>query len=238
MLYKKLLSLLLAVVMLFSLVGCAGEAEETEEIVVPPNRFGTASGSVSGPFSLEEAVVESDAVAHIRVGNWLGNKENSICSFFEAEVVQMFSGELPTDFVLQQEGCSDLIFERYPLFTYGNELFLFLKKVNGDLPYSDVYCVFGTFPTVFYIGRDSTGTPYAVPNSANYMLDDEDLTNHALTSAATAGALPRDSVRQSLAENDPEMWGETGTIPAMYSLEELGVRIETINTLAAEEVLQ
>ena len=230
---KKLLSLLLAIAMVFSLAGCAEEAEENEEIVVPPVRFGTATAMLEGPYSIEEATTGADAVARVRIGNWLGENAEQQCTYFEAAPIEVVKGELPENVVLMQDGYSSSIYERYPLFTYGNEVFLFLKTAVGDQPFENVFWIYGSYGTVFYVGADADEISYATPNSANYMCEGDGLDNHAIVST-------RSEVLASLSSNDPEVWRADGLISRTFLLDDL---VESVNaahttTVVNEEVNQ
>lgn len=204
---------------------CVWLAPPPEQIVVPPSRFGTASASISSPETLAAATTEAEVVAHIRVGSWLGESELYDDTYFEAEVIEVFKGEIPGEFVLKQDGYSGFIYAMNPLFTYGNELLLFLNKGSEamEYPYDDVYWILGSHGTVFYTGEDSSGVPYAVPSPANQ------LAKGVLANAVSAenGASTGDEILHSLTSSDPEMWSG-GTVTTAYSLEQLGEKVRAI----------
>lgn len=225
--HKKLLSLLLAIVMAFSLAGCAGETEKPEEIVVPPVRFGTASASINAPQSLATAVRESDAVAHIRIGNWLGESEMYDDTYFEAEVIELFKGEVPDEFVLKQDGYSEFVYQMNPLFTYGNELVLFLNDVGGEYyPYDNVYWIKGSFGTIYYVGEDDAGDSYVVPNPANQLA--KGVLTNMVYQTEKSGVSIGEEVAESLSASDPERWSGI-TVTAAYSLERLGEKVRELS---------
>lgn len=157
------------------LPGCK---EEGREAVLPPIRMSDhpANGSIGGPLgSLKEAAEASDAVACVRIGDWLGDHEDKVTTMFEAEVTRIVKGELPERIVLHQDGTSEYTYTNYPLFTAGNEMLVLLKKTRphpgyGGKTSDDAYYISGAFLTVFDIVTLDSGESYAIPRRA---LDDE-----------------------------------------------------------------
>lgn len=171
---KKCLCLIISLVMLLSIAGCAAPSVEaptqpTEKApVLPPTRLGEFGMTVSlvRSYTFETAMEASDAVARIRIGDWLGETRSQ--TQYEAEVLECFKGELPKTFVLSQFGNSKktVVSPVYPLFTSGNELFIFLSKVPDDvfedqnIDYDEIYWSTGTFQTVLDVSYDENGNRY------------------------------------------------------------------------------
>ncbi|MBR3297991.1 MAG: hypothetical protein IKI64_02185 [Clostridia bacterium] len=138
-------------------------------------------------YSLEAFAKEADAIAWIRIGNWLGESETIGVSTFAAEVKEQIKGDLGgkgSKITVLQEGTSKATLENYPIFTGGNDLVLFLKRAEEDLQNSagTVYRIIGDSRAVFYttlISRNSerfattlndewlTRMPNTVPNIAS-----------------------------------------------------------------------
>ena len=57
-------------------------------------------------YDFQEAFQEADVVAHIRIGDWLGEDIDRNATLFQAETVDVFKGTLPDTFVYDQFGCS------------------------------------------------------------------------------------------------------------------------------------
>lgn len=146
-------------------------AVEEKEPVLPPIRMSEnpARGSVVGPIGSPSELIEgSDAIACVRIGDWLGDTGDTITTMFEAEVTEVIKGELPKKITLLQEGASDFTFEGHPLFTAGNELLVFLTKCRNfpDARYTlpdNAYVTAGAYITVFDIVTLESGERYAVP---------------------------------------------------------------------------
>lgn len=198
---------------------------------MPPNRFGSASRSIARTYTFEEAVKSADAVVHARVGNWLGDNDDDMTTSFAAEAVAVYKGDIPEDFVLIQDGkgvseSKKAAVQGYPLFTYGNELFLFLRKVEPELYSFDYpensYFICGVHNTVYYVARDLDGNAYATPSFSNYMSVGE-FDNQALLFVGTVSI--GEVLAQSFAENDPEVWGGTSYVSAAYAVDALGKRV-------------
>ncbi len=132
-------------------------------IVLPPARIGKTEGkgSLYRSFSFEEAIEEAEVVAWIRVGNWLGENYEIFTSYFEAEVVACYKGQMPEEFVLEQTGNSEFSYKGYPIFTSGNEMLVFLNATN-KVPYENCYWIIGGFSTVLDVVKDQDGNTYAM----------------------------------------------------------------------------
>ena len=73
----------------------------------PPVRIGEAIGEASllRSYSAAEAFQEADAVALVRVGDWLGEQDGGFpITFYKAAVVKSYKGDLPREFTLMQNG--------------------------------------------------------------------------------------------------------------------------------------
>lgn len=152
---KKIICMLLTVLMLLSLAGCA------EEAVLPPVRkTEKLLGMHPDKLTFEEALAEADVVARVRVGDWIGENTEIFQTYFEAEVLECLKGEAPKNITLIQDGSSAGTYYRYPLFTSGNELFVFLDEAR-DLPeYESPYWSIGAMLTVMFVSYDADGNRY------------------------------------------------------------------------------
>ena len=130
---KKILSLLTAAFMLL-MSGCSQQPSsplsDSDNIILPPSRIGEGEFNVqlTKRYTFETAFAEADAVARVKVGNWLSEDRENDSTCFEATTLQCFKGSLPETFTLYQTGSSHETLEGFPLFTYGNELLLFLNQ--------------------------------------------------------------------------------------------------------------
>lgn len=171
---------IVSVVMLTLCVGCGeanrnenktdgennGNAGEVENIVLPPTRVGKSDMSplLAKGYTFQTAMEDAEVVARIQIGNWLGEDTEKISTYFEAKVLQCFKGTIPENFTLLQDGCSDCTMMKpsYPLFTYGNELLVFLKEAEGLDNYSSPYWIIGSFSTFLDVSYDDNDIRYYV----------------------------------------------------------------------------
>lgn len=152
---------------------------EKKEAVLPPIRMSEspAIGSIGGPLgSARELIEGSDAIACVRIGDWLGDSGDTITTMFEAEVTEVIKGDLPKKITLLQGGTSEFTFAGHPLFTAGNELLVFLIKCENSpgrrytLP-DNSYVSAGAQITVFDIVTLENGEKYAIPrHRAHYSI--------------------------------------------------------------------
>lgn len=110
-------------------------------------------------YTFETGLSDADAVVRIRIGSWLGEDQEALSTFFEATVLESFKGNIPESFILIQDGCSESTLKGYPLFTDGNELLVYLKRIS-DTKYGDAYWIIGSFPTVLDVAYDNSGARY------------------------------------------------------------------------------
>ncbi len=129
---------------------------------MPPCRIGLHESemSMSYKYSLQSAWEQSSAVALIRIGNWL--EEENFVTYFEAEVIQCYKGNLQDRFILKQDGWSKSTMKGYPLFTKGNEILVFLADSTMGLYTDNCYWILGSWTTVFGAVRDNDGNMYLV----------------------------------------------------------------------------
>ena len=152
---RRIFTFLLAAALVL-LTACSGRGTE------PPVRIGEAIGEASllRSYSAAEAFQEADAVALVRVGDWLGEQDGGFpITFYKAAVVKSYKGDLPREFTLMQNGGSAGTYEDYPLYTCGNELLVFLRKADADYP--DAYQSVGSFSTVLY-AADAVDGSYVI----------------------------------------------------------------------------
>ena len=155
---KRLLSLFAAAFMLLA-AGCSQGADDS--VVLPPTRIGESISypSLEKSYTFETAFSEADAVARIKVGNWLSEDNEIHSTYFDATVLQCFKGNIPESFILIQDGSSNATMDGYPLFTYGNELLVFLNQATG---FEDEihYWIIGAYTTVMDVVYDNSETRY------------------------------------------------------------------------------
>lgn len=132
-------------------------------IVLPPVRYG--EGSVQATFektyTFSTAFEEADVVARVQVGNWLGEDTTIMSTYYEAASLECIKGDIPDTFTLIQDGCSKGTLKGYPLFTYGNEMLLFMKEASG-VDYESAYWIMGAFTTMLDVAYDDEGVRYYV----------------------------------------------------------------------------
>ncbi len=175
---KKFLILISMLVFLLSFFGCE---KEPEEIVLPPKRVSTDEIMVvratDTAYSFEDAFSYADTVAHVRIKNWLREDTEEQYTYYEAEIVELFKGDEKEEITVRQTGSSVCTLNGFPLFTYGNEMLMFLKEQDG------AYTVYGYATKLFdavraedgetyYISRDG-GFTVGVPGSAIYEYEEE-----------------------------------------------------------------
>lgn len=156
---KKTYSLVLAILFILLASGCAESS--MENVILPPTRIGNASiqASFGEKYTFETAMTEADVVARIKVGNWIAEDTELHETYYEATVQQCFKGDAPNAFTLLQDGCSNGTLKGYPLFTYGNELLVFLKEATG-IEYESPYWIIGSFTTQLDVTYDNSGIRY------------------------------------------------------------------------------
>ena len=213
---KKLLSVALAIVMLLlCFVACAdGKQDEIseEDIVRPPVReseFTAQSRYDTSDLNIAALSAEADAIVRLKIKNWTGYIYFDSISCFEAEVIEVYKGDIPTEIILAQHGTPECTFEDFPLFTYGEELLLFLNDINvvlersqnanpdvdyPEFEYDNAYSIVGTPLNVWNVATLDSGEAYIVPQISHSPLVDE-LTESAKcknygaeTSISTKGA--------------------------------------------------
>lgn len=130
-------------------------------IVLPPARYGEGvlKSSFIRAYTFETALAEADVVARVRVGNWLGENTANMVTYYEAVTLECFKGNIPDTFTLIQDGCSKGTLKGYPLFTYGNEMLLFMKEASG-VDYESAYWIMGAFTTMLDVAYDGEGNRY------------------------------------------------------------------------------
>ncbi len=131
-----------------------------KDAVLPPARTGQlkSSAEYAGSYTIPSAYSEAEAVCLARVGNWLG--ENEYDSFFEAEPLVTYKGELPSSFILWELGNSKSTLGT-PVFTYGDVLLLFLIREDCE-EYSGAYACIGGDLTMLYASVDNDGNAYLI----------------------------------------------------------------------------
>ena len=160
---RRIFTFLLAAALVL-LTACSGRGVE------PPVRIGEATGNAcfNRSFSLTEAFEEADVVALVQVGNWLGEKTDGFpYTYYEADALECYKGDIPAHFTLMQSGASTSTNEDYPLYTYGNQLLLFLRHSQTDwgeayIQYPGAYVNVCAFITMMYAANADDGSRYFV----------------------------------------------------------------------------
>lgn len=154
---KRFCYLLVVIMFVMMAAGCSGNTENSP--VLPPVRIteGKTTVTLANQYTFASAFSAADAVARIKVGNWLA--ENQHTSYYEAAVLQCFKGDMPETITLLQDGSSIATLDRYPLFTNGNEMLLFLKEA-ALTEYESPYWIIGAYTTVLDVSYDKEGNRY------------------------------------------------------------------------------
>ena len=164
---KKFLSALLAAVLLLSATACAAH-----EPVLPPSRWG--EGEAQG--MLPPHLLPVGGLSRRRGGcpcyggGLAGGGADHRANLFPDNGPKSVQGRYPHEFVLAQEGCSTWTYRNYPVFTYGNQLLLFLIKYDVSMyrdtydlvEYPDAYELISTYSTVMYVTQDDSGMSYVL----------------------------------------------------------------------------
>ena len=193
---KRYLCAILTIFLLLVTAGCASLMGESA--VLPPSRVGqsTSKAILGNRYTFETGYLESDVVARIKVGDWIAENVDLNSTYYEATVLECFKGDIPESFTLIQDGCSASTMKGYPLFTYGNELLLFLNKA-GLTGYESPYWIIGSYTTVLDVSYDENGVRYYADRYGVLGETANVPTNYAHKSAVS------NTIRSKIAENDP-----------------------------------
>lgn len=156
---KKNSIICLVLIFMSLLVGCT---TQTENAVLPPARVGNAgviSASLDRSYTFEEAYQEADLVAYVKVEDWIEENEEQGITYYDAIIVEQHKGTEINEMVLLQDGTSSRTLKGYPLFTYGNEMLVFLKEAV-DTEYDNAYWIIGSFTTLLDVVKDEEGNMY------------------------------------------------------------------------------
>ncbi len=171
------------------------------EVIMPPSRIGKteSKGTLYRTFTFQEAYQEAETVAWIRVGNWLGENLQIGTSYFEAEVIACYKGDMPESIVLEQVGNSEFTYRGYHIFANGNEMVLFLKNTD-EVPYENCYWIIGAYSTLLDVVKDADGNVYAM-DTRGFLGQSitEIVTNHALNQTRNAELC-------SILKNEDSIW--------------------------------
>lgn len=173
---KIIICILFLTITLGCFAGCGAEKKKHAPIL-PPTRVGKNAMEITIYTPPLDELIETSNSAYIIIGDWLG--EEGRYSFFEATVIDLVKGDLPEKIVVQQYGSSLEYKSGTTIFTYGNELFLFLKPIESE-DYSNVYRIEGSYlmindvaelDGVRYVLSRFLGFKYPIDNYA----DDQEL---------------------------------------------------------------
>lgn len=159
---KRICIISVVIIFLLFLIGCSGE---NERVVRPPIRESDKvemSASLDRHYTLKEAFEEADLVVYVKIGNWLG--EGQYSSYYETKIVENYKGNEMDIIVLLQDGTSNGTYKGYPLFTYGNEMLVFLKQAS-DTEFNNAYWIMGAWTTLLDVIDDGNGNMYYVDRS-------------------------------------------------------------------------
>lgn len=174
---KKIVCHLFVLLLLLSMSACSDASGNTPEPaetagmgvqlsgqteVLPPARIGTEGTthvSLAHRYTFESAFSEADAVLQLRVGSWLSEDAEIGITYYEADVLQSYKGNVTDSITLLQDGSSKWTLKGYPLFTAGNEIFVFLNEAQNT-EYPNAYWIIGAFTTLLDVTYDENGTMY------------------------------------------------------------------------------
>lgn len=209
---------------------------ESNQIVLPPVRVGT-EGAMSGLLSADVETIEliypkAEAIARIRIGNWLD--ETKFYSYFEAEVVELYSGTLPDSFILKQFASSRFTILGYPVFTHGTEFILFLvseastPEEGCQYPNDNTYAIWGGHPSVFEVIETSSGESYFVDRF--HLIDKSEwiVTNHIENSSIVT------NVSSALHNRDAAGQEYSANYSGIYSVSDFTNYLETMKNEGVE----
>lgn len=207
---KRILCTLFAVLILFSAVACT--ANEESEAVLPPVREGSGEtkAQFDGKYSFSTAMSDADVVARIRVGNWIAEDSDLRQTYYEAEVLECYKGEIPKHFTLLQDGCSTGTYKGYPLFINGNEMLLFLKEAVELPQYDSPYWIIGSFTTLLNVVYDDNDLYFV--DRYGILGESINVTNNYANVASVANG-----VYTAAVESDPHMENVEHNYPYIYS---------------------
>lgn len=202
-------------------------APEGDKIVLPPVRVGT-KGYSQASFHERVGSIESlcefvDAIAIVRIGNWLGEDSNT--TFYDAEVLSIVAGTIPEHFTLLQAGNSRITMKFYPLYTHGDEVLVFLQKSTHhpeegcSYPDNNSYWVAGCHTTSLEVVTDEEGNTYFVDRF--YLIDRSSIELNDMMSDSSV----YNTVNQVLATRDAEVIQFKAKYNSIYSLDELKAKI-------------
>jgi len=112
-------------------VSCSFPGEMGQSVKLPPARIGTEGQmriSLEHIYSFEDAYRNAEVVAHIKVGDWEGENNELMLSYYKAFPITVYKGDIPENFTLLQLGTSKL--SVYPLFAAGDEMLIFMQRVT------------------------------------------------------------------------------------------------------------
>ena len=196
---RRIFTFLLAAALVL-LTACSSRGTE------PPVRIGEATGNASfnRSYSLTEAFEEADVVALVQVGNWLGEKtEGFPYTYYEADALECYKGDIPAHFTLMQSGASTSTYEDYPLYTYGNQLLLFLDQTQTDwgeayIQYPGAYVNVCAFITMMYAANADDGSRYFVDRFGLMSMREQETGDSALEQPLSR--MPEDTVKELRAD--------------------------------------
>ena len=145
---------LVFIFLIFLFLSACGKQEK-----LPPARIGTEGRlrmSLEHTYTFEEAYQNAEVVAYIRIGDWIGENDELLLSYYKASVIKLYKGDIPQSISLLQIGTSKMT--AYPLFTAGNEFLVFLQRVT-EVESSDpnAFISICSYFTVLDAARSSAG---------------------------------------------------------------------------------
>lgn len=195
---------------------------ENDNPTLPPVRISeNTAHALLERYTLERAYTEADLICVVQIGDWLGEDVENYSTFFEAQVVRSFKGDANETITLKQSGCSELTFVGYPLFTYGNNLFLFLKE-SDDPAYGKIYWILGSYSTVFDVAETSPGETYVVARTSRIAQEFSDAKNYKNESTVCT------RLQDALEGQDSVVYGERPSLPYIFSVEDVQVQIKSL----------
>ena len=186
-----------------------------DNAVLPPTRWGngTMLACLDDHYDWQKTYESADIVAKVRVGDWLCEYESGLeGTRYSATLEEVLKGQAKQgdNIILAQEGNSKATLAYFPLFTYGEEMLLFLHRDNTQ---PNVYWITGSYSTVlraFYANGktyyfDAAGVlsdNFATAFGYKYDLPDMQLLEEISENAKKSGSIWADNIIMAYTEEN------------------------------------
>lgn len=221
-----------------------------ENIIRPPVRESKYQASASFIFlSLKEIEEEADAIVRLKIKNWLGESIYYGRTYYDAEVIEVYKGDVPSSIILAQFGTSEETFRGFPLFTYGEEVILFLGKyesqdnkygemsLNIEEPEFDANRVYGIHYMHLYVMNVSSiddGSEYVIPTTSIALERNDSLVNSIMNyGSGSESGITSEAVSAASALMKIDPYDNPGASPeCVYALNDF---VEYLKVIQNEE---